>query len=69
MKRDHNERGYYKIAAGLREFGYSDVTAEMVKACHLAWSEGKPMPHGVVGAMLASTWDEGKAKKGGVRGR
>ena len=41
---------YADIAKNLREFGYPDVTAEMVRDTHAAMKEGKDnMPHGIVG--------------------
>lgn len=42
------------IAASLRDFGYPDVTTEMVKAVLDAWltgARGHDLPHGVIGMM------------------
>ncbi len=44
---------YERIAAGLREFGYPDVTAEMVRECAEAILRGdEKIPHGVIGMFV-----------------
>ena len=55
------DRAYANIAKGLREFGYPDVTPEMIKEIHLAWHEGKrdsDLPHGVIGIIVGKQIDE-----------
>ena len=37
------------IARSLREFGYSDVTPEMIAEVDAAMKSGDPLPHGIVG--------------------
>ncbi len=44
-----NESVYAAIARNLREFGYADVTAKMVRDTHDAMSSGTTLPHGIVG--------------------
>lgn len=48
---------YERIARSLRDFGYPDVTAEMVKECVSAYHDGSPMPHGVVGVIIKTRLD------------
>ena len=48
------EQGYEAVATMLREFGYPDATADMVREVHAAMLEGKEwpdLPHGVIGGM------------------
>lgn len=41
---------YAVIAANLREFGYPDVTEEMIREVHDAMRKDEaPLPHGIVG--------------------
>lgn len=37
------EQGFEAQAKAMREFGYPDVTAEMVREAHSKWISGKPM--------------------------
>jgi hypothetical protein len=37
------------IAQGLREFGYSHTTADMIRNTHNAMKAGEPIPYGIVG--------------------
>lgn len=49
------------VASSLREFGYPDVTADMIKVILDAWLEGKrnsQLPHGVIGMMAGRQFDE-----------
>lgn len=51
--------GCASIARDLREFGYPDVTAEMVREVVEAYRRGDPkMPHGVVGIIIKSKMDD-----------
>ena len=55
-----------KVAAGLREFGYPDVTAAMVRECAEAVLRGdEKIPHGVIGIFVKKGMDD--AAKGGPR--
>ncbi len=48
-----------KIAAGLREFGYPDVTAEIVRECVEAILRGdENIPHGVIGMFVKKGMDD-----------
>jgi len=40
------------MAKSLREFGYPDVTSDMVFDCLNAYNEGADMPHGVIGRFV-----------------
>jgi hypothetical protein len=42
-------RAYSAISASMREFGYPDVTSEMVAEVHEAMREHRTLPHGIVG--------------------
>lgn len=44
-----NQKAYETIAKMLREFGYPDVTLEMIQDTHKAMSKNEPLPHGVIG--------------------
>ena len=44
-----NAEIYRAIAKSLREFGYSDVTGEMIAEVHAAMKLGDPLPHGIIG--------------------
>lgn len=47
------------VARSLREFGYPDVTAPMIREVFDAWEAGKkPLPHGVVGMFAERQFDE-----------
>lgn len=57
------------VARGLREFGYPDVTSEMIGECLTAFNSGKrdlEMPHGIVGAFASRQFDEVEAVTPGV---
>lgn len=45
----NNLKAYQAIAKMLREFGYPDVTHEMIGEIHKAISKNEPLPHGVIG--------------------
>lgn len=50
-----------KVAKSLREFGYPDCTAEMIRDCLDAWLAGKrdlDLPHGIIGAFASRQFDE-----------
>lgn len=50
-----------KVAKSLREFGYPDVTAEMIVECLDAWLTGKrdlELPHGIIGAFASRQFSE-----------
>lgn len=49
---------YRKIATNLREFGYPDVTHDMIRECYDAWAADLPMPHGVIGYIAKRDFDE-----------
>lgn len=51
---------YEAIARSLREFGYADVTAEMVRETDDARRAGKPQdePHGIVSMFARRQLDE-----------
>lgn len=44
-------QGFKALAKGLREFGYPDVTPELIEAAHTEWKQGKPA-NGII-AMFA----------------
>jgi hypothetical protein len=44
---------YAMIARNLREFGYPDVSASMIREVHDAIRAGSELPHGIIG-MFAS---------------
>lgn len=44
---------YATIASNLREFGYPNITAKMVRETHEAMRAGEDLPHGIIG-MFAS---------------
>lgn len=49
------------VARSLREFGYPDVTTEMISECLDAFNNGKrdtALPHGVIGALASSQFEE-----------
>lgn len=45
-----------RIAAGLRDFGYPDVTPEMVGEIIAALRTGGDVPHGIIGQVVESFW-------------
>ncbi len=50
---------YEAVAESLREFGYPDATADMVRATHDAMKRGDAeMPHGIVGMFAQRQLDE-----------
>jgi hypothetical protein len=48
------------VAKSLREFGYPDVTAEMIAGCLDAWlaDPNGVMPHGIIGMFAKRQFDE-----------
>lgn len=49
------------VAKSLREFGYPDVTAKMVREIYDAYESGKrfpDLPHGVVGGFAESQFND-----------
>lgn len=57
--------GMEAIARNLRDFGYADVTAAMVREVYDAWLRGgrfPNLPHGVIGAFAEGQFIE-NAKK------
>jgi hypothetical protein len=47
------------VARSLREFGYPDVTAKMIREIFDAWDAGtKPLPHGVIGMFAERQFEE-----------
>lgn len=42
-------QAYETVARSLREFGYRDATADMIRDTHAAMKAGEPIPHGIVG--------------------
>lgn len=51
------EQGFAACAAGLREFGYSGVSAEQIKAAHERWRKGEDQP-GIIGKFAERDFDE-----------
>ena len=49
---------YKAVARNLREFGYPDVTTEMVEEIHGAFKAGTPLPHGIIGMMAGGQFEE-----------
>lgn len=49
-----------RVAAAMREFGYPDVTAKMIREISEAHAAGKPLPHGVVGIIVGRDLDEAR---------
>lgn len=56
----HDDTIYAAIARSLREFGYADVTTQMVKETDKARQAGLPKsePHGIVSMFANSQLDE-----------
>ena len=53
------QTAYETVARSLREFGYPDASADMVKATHNAMKAGNAeMPHGIVGMFAQSQLQE-----------
>lgn len=49
------------VAKSLREFGYPDVTGDMIAEVMHAWVDGKrgeELPHGIIGRFAESQFDE-----------
>jgi len=49
------------VAASLREFGYPDVTHQMIREIYDAWLAGKrgeDLPHGIIGRFAESQISE-----------
>lgn len=56
-------RAFETVAKSLREFGYPDASAAMVKDCWEAMQSGKgdeDMPHGIVGRFAFNQLDEAR---------
>lgn len=49
---------YKSIAANLREFGYPDVTADMIRETDKAIAAGAELPHGIVGMFAQRQLDD-----------
>lgn len=53
------DQGFEAQAKSLREFGYPDVTAKMVKEIHDAWiKKTKKLPHGVIGRFCEAAFKD-----------
>ena len=52
MRKTTEEQVYDAIAADMREFGYLDASADMVKDVHQAVLKKEPPPHGVIGLFM-----------------
>ena len=51
----------WKVDRGLREFGYPDITGEIIKDVLDEWLAGKrdfDLPHGVIGVMAGRQFDD-----------
>lgn len=59
------EHAYVVIARNLREFGYGDVTAEMVRETHDAMKAEAELPHGIVGMFAKRQIEELLDAEGG----
>ena len=46
------------VARSLREFGYPDVTAAMIREVFDAWEAGQKLPHGIVGMFAERQFSE-----------
>lgn len=51
------KQGFEAQAKSMREFGYPDVTASMIKGCHDKWLQHETS-HGVIGMFAASAFEE-----------
>lgn len=49
---------YEAVARSLREFGYPDVNASMIREVHNAMKSGVDLPHGVIGLFAKSQLEE-----------
>jgi hypothetical protein len=49
---------YETVARSLREFGYPDATADMIRDTHNAMKAGEPIPHGIVGMFAQRQLEE-----------
>lgn len=52
---------YKAVAKGLRDYGYPDVTTEMIRETHAAMMEGKSgadLPHGIISMFAADRLNE-----------
>lgn len=52
-----------KQAEALRDFGYPDVTAEMVGEIWDEYSKGNDLPHGIIGMFCEKAFDEVKERR------
>jgi len=46
--------GFKAIAENLIEFGYPDITGEMIEDVYIALKDGSELPHGVIGMFAGS---------------
>lgn len=46
-----------RVAAAMREFGYPDVTPQMIREISEAHAAGNPLPHGVIGIIVGRDLD------------
>jgi hypothetical protein len=54
-------QGMEAVARNLREFGYSDVTAVMIRDVYDAWLMGNrypDLPHGIIGGFAERQFEE-----------
>jgi hypothetical protein len=54
-------QGMEAVARNLREFGYSDVTAAMIRHVYDAWLSGNrypDLPHGIIGGFAEKQFEE-----------
>jgi hypothetical protein len=49
---------YAAVAGSLKEFGYPDVTTEMIREIHDAIKAEAPLPHGVIGRFARDQIEE-----------
>jgi hypothetical protein len=61
QKRPTLDTGMEAVARSLREFGYPDVTAKMIREIYDQWVTGKrfpALPHGVIAGFAQSQFEE-----------
>jgi hypothetical protein len=49
---------YQAAARNLREFGYADITPDMIREAHEAWLAGRDLPHGVIGMFAKGYFED-----------
>lgn len=55
------DKAMESVASSLREFGYPDVTAKMIREIYDAYERGdEKLPHGVIGMFAKRQFDEVK---------